>query len=100
MRLIPPAVVAVFHSVVLFAQEAEPRQASPFWTALITWLPFIILIVLWLFFMRKIGGRKGYTVYMDNSQERLASIDESLKRIASSVERLEAGRKDPSPPTA
>jgi|ERR1700741_3768414 len=98
MKLILPAVVALLHSVVLFAQEAEPQKDSPLWTAVITWVPFLALIALWVFFMRRLGGKRGYTAYIESSQARLGSIDESLKRIASSLERLEAGRKDASPP--
>jgi hypothetical protein len=100
MKLVPPAIVALLHPIVLFAQAAEPpkQSQSPFWTALITWLPFLVLIALWLLFMRKLGGKRGYTAYVESSQERLGSIDESLKRIASSLERIETGRKDPPSP--
>ncbi|HYK04132.1 MAG TPA: ATP-dependent zinc metalloprotease FtsH [Thermoanaerobaculia bacterium] len=40
--------------------EFEPQRDGAFMTALITWLPFLILIVLWIFFMRQMqaGGNK------------------------------------------
>jgi cell division protease FtsH len=40
--------------------EYEPQRDAPFMTALITWLPFLFLIGLWIFFMRQMqaGGNK------------------------------------------
>ena len=88
MRLTAYSLFAASMCAVAFAQESAPPEDSPFWTAFVTWLPFLMLIGLWLFFMRKMGGKKGYASYMASSQERLASMDDSLKRIATSLERL------------
>jgi ATP-dependent Zn protease len=101
MRLVLPTFVASsFFAVVLFAQEVQPERESRLWTAFITWLPFLVLVALWWFFMRKLGGKKGYAANIEASQQRLESIDASLKRIASSLERLENQREHPLPPNA
>lgn len=70
-----------------FAQEAEPE--SPFWTVFYTWIPVLLIVGLWLFFMRKMGmGRKGpysYMGYMQSSQEKMAQIESHLGSISKSL---------------
>jgi ATP-dependent Zn protease len=90
MRILLRAIVFASVPTLAFAQQATASKNSPFITAVITWLPVIALIGLWWWFMRKMGGKKGYAGYMLSSQERLESIDQSLKQIAQSLERLAA----------
>jgi ATP-dependent Zn protease len=66
----------------------------------ITALPYVILLGIWLFFMRKMMGRGGYGGIMekthrhiDRSFEYMAKTEEQLERIASALERIEAQRK-------
>lgn len=97
MRTRYSALVLASVPTILFAQDtAAGRNSSPFMTAVITWIPFIALIALWWYFMRKLGGKKGYTAYITSSQEHVASIDQSLKQIARSMEQLVENSKSSS----
>ena len=77
---------AALAPLVAFAQEAE-RQNS-FVTALITWLPLLFLIVLWVLFFRRIPGKGGYREYMRVSQERIERIEGHLADIAVSLRKI------------
>ena len=72
---------------VAFAQEAEPE--SPLLGILYTWAPVLLIVGLWLFFMRKMGmGRKGpysYMGYMQASQEKMGQIEGHLASISKSL---------------
>lgn len=72
-----------------FAQEAQPATTS-FLTGLITWIPFLFLIVLWWMFMRRMNiyGKGGYREYMRVMQERVEKIETHLGDIASSLRRI------------
>lgn len=71
----------------LLAQE-EHRD-SPFTALLLTWAPVLLVVGLWFFFMRRMGyGKGGYKQYMITSQERMASIDRNLERIAVQMEKM------------
>ena len=72
------------------AQEAAERQDSPFLTALITWAPFLFLIGLWVFFMRRtnVFGKRGYRDYMRATQERIERIEGHLADIAASLRKI------------
>jgi ATP-dependent Zn protease len=57
---------------------------------LITWLPFIILIAVWVFFMRKVGGGKAYrdkvSAQVDAQLDADRDIARHLDRIATALE--------------
>ena len=77
-------------SAAMAEEESRPSALS---TILYTWAPVLIIVALWLFFMRFMrnagGGVKGgYKAYLRSSQERIESIDQSLQRIATQLERL------------
>jgi ATP-dependent Zn protease len=70
---------------------AQAEAENPPWlTALITWAPFIFLIVLWVFFFRRMnwGGKGGYREYMSVSQEKLVQIEAHLADIAASLRKI------------
>ena len=55
-----------------------PKQQSMFLHILISWLPFLILIFVWVFFMRQMqgGGRGGGPMSFGRSKARLLSQDQ------------------------
>jgi ATP-dependent Zn protease len=56
------------------------------WNALISWLPFLLLIAFWVFFMKKMRvSRQGDLI--DRSFEHQARVEALLERIAVSLER-------------
>ena len=73
----------------VFAQEHRPPD-SPWMTALITWAPVILLIALWVFFMRRMSwfGKGGYREYMRVSQEKIVLIEQHLAEIASTLKKI------------
>jgi ATP-dependent Zn protease len=79
--------------IIAFAQDSS-APPSRLTTAFLTWLPVIALVGLWWFFMRRLGGKRGYSAYVADSQERMASIDNSLKEISRSLQKL-ADRFEP-----
>jgi hypothetical protein len=58
-----------------------------------TWAPILLIIGLYIYFMRSSGlrgGKGGYRQYMASNLEHMASIDQSLSRIAAQLEKLTA----------
>lgn len=56
------------------------------WNALISWLPFLLLIVFWVFFMKKMRvSRHGQLI--DSTIEHQERVVALLERIAVSLER-------------
>ncbi|MCF4099696.1 ATP-dependent zinc metalloprotease FtsH [Maritalea mediterranea] len=53
--------------------EAKPPESSPFWTILLSsWLPFIVLIAIWFFFIRQMqGGGRGGAMGFGKSRAKL-----------------------------
>jgi len=89
LRTLAVSVLALMTPAVLLAQERAP--GNPLTAALFTWAPILLIVALWIFFMRGLGlrgGKGGYRGYMVSSQERLDSIDQNLARIATQLERL------------
>ena len=80
------AVGFVLASLPVFGQP-ENVQDPPWLRALITWLPFLFLIGLWIFFIRRSGwvGKGGYREYMRISQEKLVQIESHLADMAKSL---------------
>lgn len=93
MRSVPVRILAALlwlacAPAVAFAQEEYERE-SPWLEVLFTWTPVLLIVGLWLYFMRKLGmGKKGpnsYQGYMQTSQERMNQIEEHLASIAKSL---------------
>ncbi|MEA2490605.1 MAG: hypothetical protein QOH21_2397 [Acidobacteriota bacterium] len=99
---ITPLLIGLLVPVIAFAQQVE-EPPSRLVTALMTWLPFLFLIGLWWFFMRRVTplGKGGYQEYLRVTQQRmeqieghLADIAASLRTIAASSGDSKAGRSD------
>jgi ATP-dependent Zn protease len=87
-------VVAFAAPILAFAQQTQGGE-SRFITALITWLPFLALIGLWIFFMKRMtifGAKGGYREYVRSSQERLEKIENHLADIATSLRKIADSR--------
>ncbi len=63
----------------------DERQTDPFRAIFLTWGPVLVIIGLWIYFMRKFSGSQSF--YQKN-QELMVSIDARLERIADSLEGL------------
>lgn len=56
--------------------KAEPREESPWYmTMLLSWLPMILIIGIWIFFMRQMQGGGGKAMSFGRSKARLVSQD-------------------------
>jgi cell division protease FtsH len=54
--------------------KAEPREESPWYmTLLISWLPMLLLIGVWIFFMRQMQGGGGKAMSFGKSRARMVS---------------------------
>ena len=87
--------------------RAEPQQSSGFMSLLSLWLPFIVLIGIWIFFMNRMqGGGKGGAMGFGKSKAKLltekngrvtfddvAGIDEAKEELEEIVEFLRNPQK-------
>jgi ATP-dependent Zn protease len=75
-RIVTLGTLVLFPLAGLAQEAAAGRQDSPFLTGLITWAPFLFLIGLWWFFMKRMNvfGKRGYADYMRLTQERMERI--------------------------
>ncbi|MDR1242515.1 MAG: ATP-dependent zinc metalloprotease FtsH [Deltaproteobacteria bacterium] len=56
--------------------KAEPREESPWYmTLLVSWLPMILLVGIWVFFMRQMQGGGGKAMSFGRSRARMISQD-------------------------
>ncbi|HEY0156850.1 MAG TPA: hypothetical protein VGF28_06100 [Thermoanaerobaculia bacterium] len=88
MKNIVVALVVASRPLSAFAQAGAE---NPRWlTALITWAPFLVLIGLWVVFLRRtpLLGKGGYQSYMSVSQEKLILIEGHLADIAASLRKI------------
>jgi hypothetical protein len=87
------AVLALALPLLFLASAAiaqEGSRPSALATILYTWAPMLVVVGLWIFFMRGMRwfGKGGYKGYIKASQDHMDSIDQSLQRIATQLERL------------
>jgi ATP-dependent Zn protease len=70
------------------------ESETPRWVnLLISWIPFILLIGFWLFFMHKSGVMGKQAKYMDRSLAFMDRQEQLLERIAAALEqRNKAGQ--------
>ncbi len=74
------------------AIEAEVAQQSPYMTALIGWAPMVILIGVWIFFMRQMQSGGNRALAFGKSRARLSSNQEkkvTFKNVAGADEAKE-----------
>lgn len=84
-------VVGLVAAIAPLSAFAQPGSENPGWlTGLITWAPFLFLIVLWIVFLRRTPffGKGGYQSYMSVSQEKLILIEGHLADIAASLRKI------------
>ena len=56
------------------------------WSIFVSWLPFILLLVFWVYFMKKMrASRQGELI--DRNFEHMERVETLLTRIATSLER-------------
>ncbi|MDR2892402.1 MAG: ATP-dependent zinc metalloprotease FtsH [Deltaproteobacteria bacterium] len=87
--------------------KAEPREDSPWYmTLLISWLPMLLLIGVWVFFMRQMQGGGGKAMSFGRSRARMVSqesgritfedvagVDEAKEELTEVVDFLSNPRK-------
>ncbi|MBI5286525.1 MAG: ATP-dependent metallopeptidase FtsH/Yme1/Tma family protein [Deltaproteobacteria bacterium] len=57
--------------------SARPAEQSPWWvTVLISWFPMVLLIAIWLFFMRQMQAGGGKAMAFGKSKARLLNADQ------------------------
>jgi ATP-dependent Zn protease len=61
-------------------------MSEAFVRIIITWLPFIVLIAIWIFFMRRAGAGGGWKHAMDEQAVIQRDIARHLDRIATALE--------------
>jgi cell division protease FtsH len=65
------------------AVRAEPQEESPWYmTLLISWLPMLLLIGVWVFFMRQMQGTNGKTLSFGRSRARMVSAEQGRVTFA------------------
>ena len=70
---------------VLAAGRSEPEE-SWILTALVNWAPLLILVGVWIFFMRRMNGQMGWqTQYTHRQREHMERVEALLDRIATSL---------------
>jgi len=84
----PARLLILLTATVPLLAQATHEQDSPWLTALIGWLPVVALIGLWLFFMRRMGGKGGYREYMRISQQSIVGIEKHLSEIAAALRKI------------
>jgi cell division protease FtsH len=58
--------------------QAEPEEDAPWWmTIFVSWFPMLLLIGVWIFFMRQMQGGGGKAMSFGRSRARLVSQDQA-----------------------
>lgn len=69
---------------IVFAAEGQGTEA---WEAVfINWFPMIVLIGVWIYFMKQMQG-KGNPWNIEQTNQRLEKIEQNLERIARALEK-------------
>jgi ATP-dependent Zn protease len=58
----------------------------------VQWGPMILLIGVWIFFMRRFGGRGRTELHMDRVEKQLEKIGVQLERMVSLLERRQESK--------
>jgi ATP-dependent Zn protease len=61
---------------------------------IITWLPFLVLIGVWIFLMRRIGGGSSF---QNHCREHMADQTETQRDIARHLDRIATAREQRKP---
>jgi uncharacterized RDD family membrane protein YckC len=80
--------ICIVTPLVVMAQEEEPHRPSPYLTTILSWLPMVVLIVLWVYFMRVIRKTQSQSLgKLDKTSEHMGEVAKQLERIATALER-------------
>ena len=103
-----PALVSRLRTngVLISAQPSGDGQVSPFYGVLLNWLPMLLIIGVWIFFMRQMQGGGGKAMGFGKSRARMltekqgritfddvAGIDEAKEELQEIVEFLKSPQK-------
>lgn len=84
------------------AQEAE-EQSDPWMAIFLTWGPVLVIVGLWWFFLRRIGGNKvgrqveQSLVHMERAEEHMRKTEEQNQQILEALEKIERHLRRSSP---
>ena len=97
-----PKIYACVRTVVVFlllslpiwssvpAQAEVSERSSKFLTYFLSWLPMVLLVAIWIFFMRTYRGSQSKTWgHLDRSDQSMSEIAKQLERIANALEKRE-----------
>ena len=83
------AILLAFSSDALAAAaQSVEREPSTFLTVLVGWSPIVLLIVLWIWFMRRIGANKN-SAYIDRGLVHMNRVEEQNDQIIAALDRIE-----------
>ena len=74
----------------LAALAASRPEAEESWilVALVNWAPMLLLVGVWIFFMRRMKGGWGWQMQLtDRQREHMERVETQLERIATALER-------------
>ena len=69
------------------------------WNVVISWLPFLIIVGFWVYFMRKTKASR-YGALTERSFQHMERVEALLERIATSLDQRGAGEPSGSPAAA
>ena len=87
--LLAGAIFLMFSSDALaVAQQSVERKPSTFLTILVGWSPIVLLIILWIWFMRRIGATKN-SAYIDRGLVHMDRVEHQNDQIIAALDRIE-----------
>jgi len=66
------------------------------WNFILSWSPFLLLIVFWIFFMKRMGGSR-YGALIERSFQHMDRVEALLERIAVGLEQQRASAPSDGP---